>query len=250
MIRALIVDDEPLAREGIRLRLDRESDFDVVGEAEDGGAAVAAITTLTPDVVFLDVQMPGLSGFDVLERVGGAHLPVVVFVTAHDQHALKAFEVHALDYLLKPYTEARFQAALTRVRAELADAEDFPGRARLGRLLDARDAAPGYLHRFTVRDRDRIVFVRAEEVEAIAAAGNYIELVTASGTHLMRMTLSEAEAKLDPAMFARIHRSTIVNKSRIREIRPDPHGDAEVVMASGASYRLSRAYKKSSLTGS
>ncbi|HEX7881002.1 MAG TPA: LytTR family DNA-binding domain-containing protein, partial [Candidatus Eisenbacteria bacterium] len=165
----------------------------------------------------------------------------------HDQHALKAFEVHALDYLLKPYTAARFQAALARVRAELADADDFPARARLGRLLDARDPAPGYLHRFTVRDRDRIVFVRAEEVEAIAAAGNYLELVTTAGTHLVRMTLSEAESRLDPAKFARIHRSTIVNKSRIREIKPDSHGDADVIMVSGASHRLSRAYGKGTL---
>lgn len=261
MIRTVIVDDEPLAREGIRLRLEREPDFEVVGEAGDGPAAVAALRSLAPELVFLDVQMPGLSGFEVLEQVGDVCVPMVVFVTAHDHHALKAFDVHALDYLLKPFTEARFQATLTRVRNELTGADDYPARRRLAALLDAvpspsaasasvtPEGAPRPLRRFTVRDRDRIRMVPIGEVEAITAAGNYVELVTPGGRHLVRQTLADVESQLDPALFARVHRSTIVKLAEVREIRPDPHGDAEVVLASGASYRVSRAYRKRLLPG-
>jgi two-component system LytT family response regulator len=256
MIRTVIVDDEPLAREGVRLRLEREPDFDVVGEAGDGPAAVAAIRSLAPELVFLDVQMPGLSGFDVLEQVGEVCVPMVVFVTAHDAHALQAFDVHALDYLLKPFTEARFQATLARVRNEMTGVDDFAARRRLAALLDTRQVPPAAtaadappLHRFTVRDRDRIRIVPAHEVEAITAAGNYVELVTPGGTHLVRQTLADVEARLDPTRFARIHRSTIINLAEVREIHPDPHGDAEVVLASGAVYRVSRAYRKRLLPG-
>lgn len=253
MIRTLIVDDEPLARHGLRVRLEAQPDVELVGEAADGPAAVEAIRTLAPDLVFLDVQMPGCDGFEVLERVGGVHLPMIVFVTAHDDRALRAFEVHALDYLLKPWTEERFLESLRRARAELAAPAEQPERARLLQLLAALDAgradappgpAPAWPRRFTVRDRDRILLVRVDDLEAVEAAGNYVTLVTAGGRHLLRQTLAEMEAQLDPARFARIHRSTIVNVDRVREIRPDPHGDADVRLEGGATYRLSRAYRQ------
>ncbi len=256
MIRALIVDDEPLARRGIRVRLEREADITIVGESADGYAAIEAIRTERPDLVFLDVQMPGLDGFQTLDQVAGEHLPMVIFVTAHDRHALQAFDVHAIDYLLKPYSEARFAEALRRARVELALAEANPERSRLADLLAALererrggtpvagDGPAAYPTRFSVRERDRIVLVRADALEAVQAAGNYVELVVAGRTHLLRETLTEMERRLDPARFVRIHRSAIVNADRIREIHPDPHGDGDVVMDSGAVYRLSRAYRE------
>ena len=253
MIRALIVDDEPLARRGIRVRLERETDVEIVGEAEDGPEAIEAMRTQRPDLVFLDVQMPGLDGFQALEQVAAEHLPMVIFVTAHDAHALRAFEVHAIDYLLKPYSAARFAEALRRARVELSHGDSNPERKRLGELLEALEAAragvppgsaAGRPQRFSVRERDRILLVRADSLEAVRAAGNYVELIAAGRTHLLRETLSEMEHKLDPARFVRIHRSTIVNADRIREILPDPHGDGDVVMESGAVHRLSRAYRE------
>ena len=254
MIRALIVDDEPLARRGIRTRLEREPDLAVVGEAEDGPAAVEAIQALAPDIVFLDVQMPGLDGFEVLERVPAERWPLVVFVTAHDVHALRAFEIHAFDYLLKPYSEERFLECLARAREALAHGDDGAERLRLRGMLDqvgaarAGGGAAAYPRRFAVRDRDRILLVRSEDLVAVEAAGNYVLLVAASGKHLLRLTLTEMEEQLDPARFARIHRSTIVNLDRVREIHPEPHGDCDVVLEGGTTYRLSRAYRSRLLT--
>jgi len=260
MIRALIVDDEPLARRGIRVRLEREADVTIVGEAVDGPSAVELIRELAPDLVFLDVQMPGLDGFAVLEQVWGERLPRIVFVTAHDTHALKAFEFHALDYLLKPYSEARFLEALRRAREQIARGEGGADERRLMQLLESLQAAraggagvmerrPGYAQRFSVRDRDRIVLVRAEELDAVLAAGNYVQLVCGRQRHLLRVTLAEMEGELDPAKFARIHRSTIVNLDNVREIRPDAHGDGEVTLEGGAIYRMSRAYRERLLPG-
>jgi two-component system LytT family response regulator len=261
VIRALLVDDEPLARRGLRVRLEREGDVDIVGEADDGPSAVEAIRRLAPDLVFLDVQMPGLDGFQVLEQVWGERPPHVVFVTAHDAHALKAFEFHALDYLLKPYSEERFLEALRRARVQIAQRATSAEQRQLEALLESLAAARGaggasgasgrgpYAQRFSVRDRERIVFVRAEELDAVLAAGNYVELVVGAKKHLMRVTLAEMEVELDPARFARIHRSTIVNMDRVEEVRPDAHGDGEVVLTGGGAYRMSRAYRERLLPG-
>jgi two-component system LytT family response regulator len=256
VIRTLIVDDEPLARRGIRVRLEREADVTVVGEAVDGPSAVLAIRSLAPDLVFLDVQMPGLDGFEVLEQVWTERLPRIVFVTAHDAHALKAFEFHALDYLLKPYSEARFLEALRRAREHLVQGGGGADERRLVELIEALAAGrahgagrPAYAQRFSVRDRDRIVLVRAEEIDAVLAAGNYVQLVCGRQRHLLRVTLAEMEEELDPARFARIHRSTIVNLDRVREIRPDAHGDGEVTLEGGAVHRMSRAYRERLLPG-
>jgi two-component system LytT family response regulator len=231
-IRALIVDDEPLARDGLRLLLGAMPDVAVVGEAGDGVAAVRAIGALRPDVVLLDVQMPGLNGFDVVERAAPDHLPLIVFVTAYDEYALRAFQVHAFDYLLKPVNRARLADAMARVHADLArggsarervmDVVDDVRLARAGQPPDR----PRHATRFAVRDRDRFVLVR-----------------TADG-FLLRMTLSEMERRLDPAVFTRIHRSTIVNTSRVKEIRPDAHGDYDVVLTDGRTLRMSRSFRE------
>ena len=211
-IRTLVVDDEPLARQGLRVRLGRESDIDVVGEAEDGPAAVRTISTLRPDLVFLDVQMPGFDGFEVLSRIAADHLPSVVFVTAYEWYALRAFGVHALDYLLKPIEHRRFQETLRRARAGLAAGADATAADRLRGLLEARDAdseeprvTDGPALRFTVRDGERYVLLRVGDLDWVEADANYLRLHAADRTFKMRMTMSELERKLDARQFARIH---------------------------------------------
>ena len=249
-IRTLIVDDEPLARDGLRVRLEREADLELVGEAEDGPAAITAICTEQPDLVFLDVQMPGCDGFDVISEVAEAHLPQFVFVTAYDRYALKAFEVHALDYLLKPITHRRLQDTLRRVRARLRSQPDAAGVDRLRALLDARpvdrdheDTPGGYATRFTVRDGDRFILLRAAEIDYVDAAANYVQLHAGARTFQVRMTMAELERRLDPRQFARIHRCSIVNLDRVATIGQDWQGEYQVQLASGAAFRLGRTYR-------
>lgn len=249
MIRTLIVDDEPLARDGLRVRLQRESDVEIIGEAGDGPGAVEAIRSLHPDLVFLDIQMPGMGGFEILEQVAAEHLPIVVFVTAHDEHALRAFDVHALDYLLKPVADDRFLESLRRARAALDAETPAAGmRERLAGALDAQAAAataasPAVIRRFVVKERGRYLLVPAEEVSWIGAAGNYAEIHARGGAYLVRATIADLAARLDPARFARIHRSTIVQIDRIREIIPEWHGDFDVVMEDGTTLRMSRGFR-------
>jgi two-component system, LytTR family, response regulator len=256
VIRTLIVDDEPLARETVRLRLERERDIEIVGEAGDGPAAVAAIRRHVPDLVILDVQMPGLDGFQVLERVASDCLPAVVFVTAYDKFALRAFDVHAVDYLLKPFTAERLQRALDHVREDLERDTPDASRERIAGLLDERarlasgSSAPTdvFLHRLTVRDGDRFVLVKTEEIDWIEAAANYLRIHARGKGFLLRSTMTALGEKLDPRQFARIHRSTIVNIDRIREIRPEWHGDYDVVLNDGKVLRLSRSYRSALLS--
>jgi len=248
VIRTLIVDDEPLARDGLRVRLLRESDVEIVGEAGDGPGAITAIRSLHPDLVFLDVQMPGMNGFEILEQVAGEHLPIVVFVTAHDEHALRAFDVHALDYLLKPVADDRFLESLRRARAALtAETLATGARERLAGALDAKagtpGAGPGPIRRFVVKERGRYLLVPAEEVHWIGAAGNYAEIHARGGAHLVRATIADLAARLDPARFARIHRSTIVQIDQIREIIPEWHGDFDVVLEDGTTLKMSRGFR-------
>jgi len=253
MIRTLIVDDEPLARDGLRVRLERESDVEIIGEAGDGPGAVEAIRNLHPDLVFLDIQMPGMDGFAILEQVAAEHLPIVVFVTAHDEYALRAFDVHALDYLLKPVADDRFLESLRRARAALdAEAPAATGmRERLAEALDAQAAVataapatrPAVIRRFVVKERGRYLLVPAEEVAWIGAAGNYAEIHARGGAYLVRATIADLAARLDSARFARIHRSTIVQIDRIREIIPEWHGDFDVVMEDGTTLRMSRGFR-------
>jgi len=248
VIRVLIADDEPLAREGLRLRLEREADVSIVAEAASGTEAAEAIRREQPDLAFLDVQMPGCDGFEALERASQAHLPEVVFVTAFDRHAIRAFEVHALDYLLKPVQDARFAEALRRARAELARGGERESPARLGALLDSRgDSAPApsasRLRRFAVRDRDRFLLVPAHDVRWIRSAGNYAELHLADSTLLVRITFADLERQLDPELFARVHRTVIVRQDLVREVVPTPHGDFEIVLDQGEPLPMSRGYR-------
>ena len=248
MIRVAIVDDEPVAREGIRLWLAAEPDMTVVGEAGTPEEGAALVKRERPDLLFLDVQMPGGDGFDVLEAIGGEHLPEVVFVTAHERHALRAFEVAALDFLLKPVRLERFRAALERARAELARGEGREGPARITALLDhvrgpAAAGASRRIERFAVRTRDRFVIVAAADVRWITAAANYAELHLANATHLVRATMNELETGLDPARFARIHRQAIVRVDCVREVIPAAHGDYDVVLDGGTTLKLSRRYR-------
>jgi two-component system LytT family response regulator len=253
VIRVAIVDDEPVAREGLRLWLATEPGLEIVGEAGSVGEAVALVRHERPDLLLLDVQMPGGDGFRVLEDVAGEHLPEVVFVTAHERHALQAFEVAALDFLLKPVQETRFRAAIARARAALAGGDESgPARvsALLGEVRRAEGSAPAAApERFVVRHRDRWILVPAADVDWIGAAGNYSELHTAGGTHLVRSTLAELESRLDGAGFVRIHRGTLVRSSRIREIVSATHGDCDVVMHDGTVLKLSRRYRDRLLGG-
>ena len=247
-MRTVIVDDEPLARDAIRMRLEDEPDIDVVGEAGTGREAVALISEALPDVVFLDVQMPGMDGFEVLDRVAPTWLPIVVFVTAYDRYALKAFETHALDYLLKPFTRDRFKVALERARAAFASAGEPSAQRGLVTLLNDRSGSPadqgkGYLVRFAVKHHRGMRPVRVRDIDYIQACGNYAEIHAAGWTHLVRMTMQELDQRLDPAMFVRIHRSTIVQIDRIRKIVSDSHGDFDLSLQDGTVLRLSRNYR-------
>jgi two-component system LytT family response regulator len=260
-IRTLIADDEPLARKGIRVRLEPEQDISIVGEATDGEEAVESIQALKPDLVFLDVQMPGIDGFQVLERVSQVHMPLTIFITAYDSYAMRAFEVHAVDYLQKPVSPIRLNAALQRVRHELLLRDELEAsQNRLLRLLEfvGRDNASPQLRggnpesqfsrRFVVRDREKFVIVSAEDIEWIESAANYVELHSGKKVFLVRETMRTLETRLDPNQFVRIHRSTIVNISRIKEITREWTGDFEVLLYDGTKLRMSRSYQNRLLT--
>ena len=239
-MRALIVDDEPLARRGIVLRLKKFKDVEIVGECEDGSSAVERILTLSPDVVFLDVQMPGMDGFEVLRTIPRENLPSVIFLTAYEQHALRAFEVHALDYLLKPVDDDRFRVALQRARM----VEDHQSKLQMAeRLLEMLHKNPRqYVSRFPVRIGSRIRIVLADEIEWIAAAGDYAELHGGGRSHLIRETMNSLEEKLDPAQFLRIHRSRIVRARCIQELCPIENRECLVRLSDGSEHRSSRSY--------
>src|SRR5262245_35161577 len=242
-IRALIVDDEPLAREGVRQMLAGEGDVEVLAECGDGLAAVKAVEEHRPDLVFLDVQMPGLTGFEVLEALD--EIPIVIFTTAHDEHAIRAFEVNALDYLLKPFTPARFQKSLVRAREQLRDRRVAVGGGGSGSESDARLAgllaglrAGGNAGRILIRSPERILFLKPDEIDHIEAAGNYLVLHTGKERHITRETMTAMEARLAGSGFMRISRSVIVNLNRIRELEPQGPGAYCVVLKSGLKFDM------------
>ena len=244
-LRILIVDDEPLARRGVRARLDRAGGVEIVGECGSGADAVRAIDELRPDVVFLDVQMPELDGFGVVEAVGPEAMPVTVFVTAYDQHALRAFEARALDYLLKPIRDDRFEHALERARQRVAERrESALGRRVADVLSESAPAAPAPDARFLVERAGRVVVVPADTVEWVEAAGDYVVLHTRLDAHLLRETMARMEGRLDAERFVRIHRSTIVNVDRIGELRPGSNREYMVVLRDGTELKLSRSYRE------
>ncbi len=243
-IKAVIVDDEPLARERLATLLKSESDVEVVAECQDGHEAVATIERLHPDLVFLDVQMPEVSGFDVIEAVGTDRMPLVIFVTAYDQHALRAFDVRALDYLLKPFDRARFAESLARARRRLENDEGRDiGRRLLAAVTDLRETARAS-DRFVVKSGGRVFFLRQDEIDWIEAAGNYARLHVGPDTHLVRETMQAIEARLDHAKFVRIHRSTILRLECMRELQPWFNGEYVVILRDNTRLRLSRGYRE------
>ena len=242
--RVLIVDDEPLARERLRTLLAEEPGMQVAGEAADGGAAAEAIRGLAPDLVFLDVQMPGATGFDVIEAVGADKMPFVVFVTAYDRYALRAFDVHALDYLLKPFDRERFRQSLARARQQLEHRNGGDLERRLLALVNDLKPAQSRMDRFVVKSGGRVFFVRNDEIDWIEAAGNYVKLHVGTDSHLFRETMNAVEARLDPDLFFRIHRSHIVNIERIRELQPWFNGEYVVFLKNGTRLTLSRGYRE------
>jgi two-component system LytT family response regulator len=244
-IRALIADDEPLARERMRSLLGAEQDIEIVGEARDGVETVEAILSQSPDLVFLDVHMPKLDGFEVIQTIGPDRMPAVVFVTAYDQHALRAFEVQALDYLLKPFDSERFQGALRRVRRQIDSRETGDiGQRLLALVRDLRPASQARTDRLVVKSGGRLYFLRADEIDWIEAAGNYVRLHVGAEGHLLRETMNSIESRLNPEIFFRIHRSHIVNIERIKELQPWFNGEYVVILRNGARLTLSRGYRE------
>jgi two-component system LytT family response regulator len=240
-IRVLLADDEQLARKRIRKLLSGEEDLEIVGECRDGSQVAAAILDLGPDLLFLDVQMPEMDGFAALETVPRDRLPLVIFVTAYDEHALRAFEVHALDYLLKPFDRERFEQALARARSAMRERRTREIGERVLELLGERSSRA---ERLVVKSGGRVSFVRIEEIDWIDAAGNYLRLHSGKETHLLRETMSSLESRLDPARFLRIHRGTIVNVDRIGSIEGRLDGDRAVVLHDGTRLALSRGYRE------
>lgn len=234
--KVLVVDDEPLARELVRSLLAGDPEIEVVGLCS-GPQAAAVVAAQRPDILVLDVQMPGVDGFALLEQIGPAAAPVVVFVTAFSEHAIRAFEVHALDYLLKPVDDARFASALARAKAQARQRRRGELDERLAALLQERGRRA---QRFMVRARDRTLVVDAADIDWIEAADYYATLHVGSRAHLLRETMAELEARLDPARFVRVHRSAIVNVERVREVQPLFRGDCELTLATGARVRLAR----------
>src|SRR5712692_744928 len=242
-IKTLIVDDETLARRRIRRLLATESDVEVVGECGDPQKAVSFIQERNPDLVFLDIQMPGIDGFGVLESLAPQQVPAVIFITAFDQYALRAFEVHALDYLLKPFDRERFERAVARAKKQIRRPDDEL-HERLLALLE--DLKPGqkYLERLVIKSGGRIFFMRAEEIDWIEASGNYVRLHAGKESHLLRDTMNGIEGRLDPARFVRVHRSTIVNLDRIKELHPWFRGDHVIILRDGTRLTLSRGCRE------
>jgi two-component system LytT family response regulator len=258
-IRALIVDDEPLAREGLELLLAADPEVEVVGSAPDGGAAVRMMRALHPDLVLLDVQMPGLDGFHALAALEPAERPVVLFVTAFEKHAIRAFEVNAVDYLLKPYSTARFTAAMDRAKQTVRRNQSAGLSQKIDELLEhirrmelgesrpapvsAPSAAGDSADRIVLKAAGALHFVRAEEVIWIEAQGDFVKVQTLAKTQLVRETLQAIEQKLDPAKFLRIHRSFVVNLDHVRRVETALYGDYSVFMSDGTKLRLSRNYR-------
>jgi two-component system LytT family response regulator len=252
-IRVLIVDDEPAARAAIRTLLAAEHDVEVVGECADGGSALEAIGREEPDLLFLDVQMPEMDGFTVLQQLAPDALPAVVFVTAYDQYALRAFDVHAVDYLLKPFDDERFHQALRRAQQQVRQGQLGALSEQLLALLGSvgKEPAPapgrsdgaGFLKRLVIKSGGRVTICPVRDVDWLEAEGDYVKIHVGRAWHLLRETMKHLEAQFDPARFIRIHRSTIVNVERIKELQPYFRGEYVVILHDGTELKLSRGYR-------
>jgi two-component system LytT family response regulator len=240
----LIVDDEPLAREGLRMWLAADPDVSSIQEAKDGREAIAVIHRARPDLVFLDVQMPEMDGFSVVHEIGANRMPAVVFVTAHDQHAIQAFEINAIDYLLKPITEERFAQALTRAKTRLESRPSVDTNRQIIGLLETIVSPRRHMKRLAVRAAGKTVFVDVDEIDWIEAAENYVQLHCGKTVHLLHVPMNTLEKSLDPETFLRIHRSTIVNAGRIKDLQPGVHGDYVLTLRSGVRLQSGRTYQE------
>ncbi len=255
-LRAIVVDDEDLARRGLKIRLDRIGGVDVIGECRNGREAIASISAEQPDVVFLDIQMPGMDGFDVVRELQADNMPMIVFVTAFDHYAVNAFDMHAVDYVLKPVEEDRLRAAIGKVRDQRDQQQASDRKQQLLKLImnitgksemgvDALVEAGGqsFPEKITVRDGDQITIVPVAEIDWVDAAGDYMCVHARGETHVMRITMKELEKQLDPSLFQRIHRSTLINVNRIVKLISHINGEFFVTLESGARLKMSRTYK-------
>jgi two-component system LytT family response regulator len=240
-LTVLIVDDEPLAREGLRMLLADDPEITAVDEAKNGREAVQRVREGRPDLVFLDVQMPEMDGFSVVHEIGPEQMPAVVFVTAHDQYAIRAFEINAIDYLLKPVTAERFVQSLDRAKARLRTSEPHQQNQILS-LLETIASPPRYLNRIAVLSAGKTSFIYVEDVDWIRAAENYAELHVAQASHLLHVAMNTLEKSLDPQIFVRIHRSFIVNLRRVKEIQPASHGEYMLILHTGLRLQSGRTY--------
>jgi two-component system LytT family response regulator len=242
-IRAIIVDDEPLARERIRVLLREEPDVEIAGECASGAEVVAQIEWQKPDLLFLDVQMPEMDGFEVLQNVPDEKLPVVIFTTAFDQHAVRAFDAHALDYLLKPFKPARFKEAVQRARDHIANKQAGTATRGLLAMLAERSTAT-QLTRIAVKTDDKVLFVAVSDIDSIESAGNYVVAHVGKENHVLRDTLTNLEAKLPPAKFLRISRSAIVNLERVKELQPMFRGESVVILKNSRAIPTTRSLRE------
>ena len=244
MIRTLIIDDVPLARERLKRCLAGDAEIEIVGECENGEQAVADIRSLAPDLIFLDVQMPALDGFGVLEALKGERAPAVIFVTAYNEYAIQAFEVNALDYLLKPVDPERLNKAVARAKTRLAQLtreDDLDSRVRA--MLEDIKSGSKFIKRLTIKLTGRTILLPADEIDWIETHGNYLKVYAGRESHLIRGTMQSLETKLDPEKFVRVHRSVIVNVEKIKEIYPRSNGDQDLVLQNGKQLMLSRNYR-------
>jgi len=257
-LRILVVDDEPLARRGLLLRLEPHDDVEVVGESRNGREAIKAIKELEPDLVFLDIQMPGIDGFGVVRALLGGPAPLIVFVTAFDQYAIDAFEANALDYMVKPVEEDRLGEALHRARTalrekkaaeretklvEMLDSLGADERDKIKELIDEGPAPSKYISRLNFRDAGKVICLRTDDIEWIDAAGDYMCIHAGGVTHIIRETMKKLSAQLDPAVFQRVHRSAIVNVTKVKELHPHANGEYFLKLENGGELKLSRSYK-------
>jgi two-component system LytT family response regulator len=243
-IRTLIIDDEPLARRRVRILLSADADFEILDECANGRDAIAEILAQKPQLIFLDVQMPEINGFDVIEALGESALPMVIFVTAYDKYAVRAFEVHAVDYLLKPFDRARFNKAIEQVKLRLKSEEADTLSTRTLALLESFRARTNYLERFIIKTGGRVFFIKTDEIDWLEAEGKYVRLHTGKESHLLREAIGNIEARLDPKKFLRIHRSHIVNIERIKELEPWFHNEYRVILRDGTKLMMSRSCRK------
>ena len=242
-IRALIADDEALARNFIRRMLKDDHDVEIVGECSNGKETVVMIRKQNPDIVFLDVQMPEMDGFAVLESIGIEQLPEIIFATAYEQYAIRAFELHALDYLLKPFDQARFKDAIKHAKERFCSERQKEGRMQISALLESIKNKPQYLERIMIKVGGRITFLSTDEINWVEADDKYVHLHTDKISPMVRQTLSAMETQLDPKKFRRIHRSAIVNVERIKELQPLFSGEHSILLDNGTKLTLSRNYK-------